>query len=229
MLLPRVLKRAGLAVLLIDHVVKDKDKRGRFSLGGQHKLAGIDCAYRVEVVKPFGRGRSGLVRMTVPKDRGGHVEGFADDERRIADVHLVSDADGSVTVSFDPLEPAGEFRPTHMMESASRAVESEPGIITRDLMAATNGRNDEVKKTAIRLLIRDQYVRAEKDGRGTRHYVIRPYREDEDGKPPPPADGMAEFFEPNGKETCVACGAALAFFGGKLTCIGCVTGEKAAT
>jgi hypothetical protein len=39
--LPRVFARAGAAVILIDHVVKNKDERGDDAIGGQHKRAGI--------------------------------------------------------------------------------------------------------------------------------------------------------------------------------------------
>ena len=67
--LPRPIVRRGAAVLLIDHVTKDREGRGRFAIGAQHKLAGVDVAYGVEVVEPFGGGRDGLVKVTVAKDR----------------------------------------------------------------------------------------------------------------------------------------------------------------
>jgi hypothetical protein len=86
-LLPRRLARNGTAVAEIDHVVKDKDGRGRWALGGQHKLAGVDCAYGVHVIAPLGRGREGRLKITVEKDRAGHVRGFAT-EGRVADVTL---------------------------------------------------------------------------------------------------------------------------------------------
>ena len=43
----------------IDHVTKDREARGRYAIGAQHKLAGVDVAYRLDVVQPFGRGREG--------------------------------------------------------------------------------------------------------------------------------------------------------------------------
>ncbi len=77
-LLPRPAARTGAAVLMIDHVVKDKEARGRYAIGGQHKLAGVDVAYKLEVIEPFGRGKDGLVKVKVMKDRAGHVRAFAD-------------------------------------------------------------------------------------------------------------------------------------------------------
>jgi hypothetical protein len=38
-LLPRPLARTGAAVLTIDHVVKDRENRGRYAIGAQHKAA----------------------------------------------------------------------------------------------------------------------------------------------------------------------------------------------
>src|ERR1039458_1225712 len=38
-LLPRKFARAGMAVLTLDHVVKDREQRGRYAIGAQHKTA----------------------------------------------------------------------------------------------------------------------------------------------------------------------------------------------
>src|ERR1039458_6757135 len=40
-LLPRKFARAGLAVLTLDQAVKDREQRGRYAIGAQHKLAGV--------------------------------------------------------------------------------------------------------------------------------------------------------------------------------------------
>ena len=58
-LLPRRLTDAGAAVIQIDHVSKDRDARGRFAIGTEHKLAGVDVAYALEVLEPFGRDARG--------------------------------------------------------------------------------------------------------------------------------------------------------------------------
>jgi hypothetical protein len=78
-ILPRRILRAGGASLALDHVVKDKEQRGRYAIGAQHKLAGVDVAYTFEVVEPFGRGRDGVVTVKVQKDRPGGVREFAQD------------------------------------------------------------------------------------------------------------------------------------------------------
>jgi hypothetical protein len=61
-LLPRLAGRSGAAVVLVDHVVKAPEARGRYALGAQHKLAGVDVAYSLAVVEPFARGAPGWSR-----------------------------------------------------------------------------------------------------------------------------------------------------------------------
>jgi len=90
-LLPRSLARMGGAVVLVDHVAKDRNGRGRFAIGAQHKLAGIDgAAYSIEVIRPFGRGMRGLSRLTVTKDRPGFVRPNAAYGKGAGPVHLHS-------------------------------------------------------------------------------------------------------------------------------------------
>lgn len=62
----------GAATLSTDHVVKDRDSRGRFAIGGQHKLAGLNGAmFKLEQVHPFGKGLKGKSRVLCAKDRNG--------------------------------------------------------------------------------------------------------------------------------------------------------------
>lgn len=78
-LLPRqIADRTGAAVLMIDHVTKDKDSRGRFALGGQAKMASLTgAAYTIDVREPLGEGLRGVLELRVAKDRPGRVRGQA--------------------------------------------------------------------------------------------------------------------------------------------------------
>ena len=70
----RIARETGAAVVLIDHVTKSKDGRGRFALGSQQKMNGLTgAAYTVDIGTPFGRGMIGEVVMRVGKDRPGQV------------------------------------------------------------------------------------------------------------------------------------------------------------
>jgi hypothetical protein len=64
--------RKGAATVSTDHVVKNKDARGRFAIGAQHKLAGLTgVMFLMESVKPFGDGIKGSSRVLISKDRNG--------------------------------------------------------------------------------------------------------------------------------------------------------------
>lgn len=64
----------GAAVVCVDHVVKDKENRGRYSIGAQAKLAGVDGAtYLVEPVQTMAPDKVGLLSVRVFKDRYGNV------------------------------------------------------------------------------------------------------------------------------------------------------------
>jgi hypothetical protein len=102
--LPRPLARSGAAVVLIDHVVKAKDGRGRYAIGAQHKLAGLDgAAYSFEAIRPFGRGREGVARIEVTKDRPGFVRQIAEAGTRVAELYLRSREDGRVELEVRPV------------------------------------------------------------------------------------------------------------------------------
>ena len=172
-LVPRRIVRCGAAVLQLDHVGRDKEARGRFALGAQHKLAGVDVAYRLELAKSFGRGREGMAALRVSKDRPGFVRRHAEGDL-VAILRLTSAADGSVTdIGLAPPEP--DFRPTVLMERVSRAVEREPGISKRGIRDV-KGKND-AKDRALELLLDEGFVRQERAGQAVRHYSVKPYRE----------------------------------------------------
>ena len=100
--------RTGAAVVVLDHLAKDKQSQGRFALGGQHKLAGLtDAAYKFTIKRYFARAQSeevnGSVILTVEKDRPGYVRAWAKSEQKIiGELRLTSYPDGGVTASIEP-------------------------------------------------------------------------------------------------------------------------------
>jgi hypothetical protein len=67
----RIARATGAGVLLIDHVVTSADGRGRFAIGTQHKMAGLDgAAFTFEPLKPLGEGLVGTIGLHIAKDRG---------------------------------------------------------------------------------------------------------------------------------------------------------------
>lgn len=66
--------RAGAAVATCDHVVKDRENRGRYALGSIHKGNALSGALiLLENADPFGRGARGRSHIYVTKDRPGHL------------------------------------------------------------------------------------------------------------------------------------------------------------
>ena len=173
-LLPRVVTRSGAACLLIDHVTKDRESRDRFAIGAQHKLAGIDVAYGLQVVEPFGRGRAGLVKVKVAKDRPGHVRQHAV-ENLVATMHLASEAD-VVTVELRAPTAAEVFRPTVLMGRVAEAVAAEPGMTSNGIEKGVKG-NAAAKRTALRLLVEEGFIDQRPDGQALRHYAARPFQD----------------------------------------------------
>ena len=175
----RIMDRTGAAVVLVDHVTKDKEGRGRWSIGAQHKMAGISVAYTLTVVEPFGRGKDGEVTINVEKDRPGHVRRLAED-KTVATMRLLSEDDGQrVRVEIEPPAERGEFRPTVLMERLSEQIEAEPGIGKRELRNAVNGNNN-AKEFALRLLIAEDYVSVTREGQKVAHHPVTLYRAAQD-------------------------------------------------
>jgi hypothetical protein len=73
-LLLRPLMNSGAAVVTLDHVVKSSENRGRYSIGGVHKLNGLNgVMYMLENRRPFGIGVTGKSTVRVAKDRPGQI------------------------------------------------------------------------------------------------------------------------------------------------------------
>jgi hypothetical protein len=177
--LARPIADAGTAVLLIDHVVKAKDGRGRYALGAQHKLAGIAVAYSTDAIRTPSRTNAGLIKLKIEKDRHGHVRSHA-----IADVialaHITPDNDGeNVAVTLEPpdnsVNDAGEFRPTVLMGRVWEYINDEPGASRNTIRDTVKGRGEWVDQ-ALTLLITEGYIDRRKEGKSYAHYSLSDYQ-----------------------------------------------------
>jgi hypothetical protein len=181
-LIPRRLADHGGAVLQIDHVVKNTEARGRYAIGGQHKLAGITgVAFKMITVHSFGRGLKGKARLIIDKDRHGHV---GPNGGTVAELTLdATDPSGRL---FSWLDTAGgdhgedgEWRPTGYMEKVSRWLEINPGAPRKDIETAVRGRREHIRD-AIQVLITEGHIRTEPGPyKAVLHYIETPFREDE--------------------------------------------------
>lgn len=95
----RPLARRGACVLLLDHVVKRSDERGRWAIGSQRKLAAVDgVALALEIVVPWAKSRSGTARAVLAKDRRGWVGAVGES---VAEVRFDAWADGRLSVRLE--------------------------------------------------------------------------------------------------------------------------------
>lgn len=185
---PRFVAKLGPAVAMIDHVVKDPERRGRYGIGAQHKLAGIDgAAYIVAPVKPFGRGKHGISRVTVSKDRPGRVREHTVGTV-IGDLQMISEADGGVRVELRsprPYDgpgaeagPATRQRPTSVMEQISRILEDNRAGLSKAAIEGLVTGKREVIRAALELLIGEGCIEVTSGGRGAMvHRSVRAFRE----------------------------------------------------
>ena len=176
---PRWLARSGAAVVLVDHVTKSTEGRGRFPIGSERKLSGIDgAAYLFTRTATFGRGRVGRVTITVSKDRHGHVRRHEGINGVIATMVLDATENHRVEASMraphlgdDPVA-----RPVQLMEAMSQAIEEEPGINSRGVRNAVDGNND-MKDQALSLLVEGGFVAVDPGpNRAHLHRSLKPFR-----------------------------------------------------
>ena len=177
LLLP--LSRTGATVIIIDHTPKnDMEGASKGGIGAQAKRAAMTgAAIRVEVVKQFSRGHTGILKLWVDKDRGGHVRMASLNGKLVGLVHLEPGQDGALSVRFEQEveseTESGGFRPTALMGRVAEHLENNPGASQRDILAAHLGKDKYVRQ-AIDLLVSEGYVsRASGPRNATLHSLIR--------------------------------------------------------
>lgn len=178
----------GAAVVLIDHVAKDTENRGRFAIGAQAKMSQLTgAAYTVEPDQTAPTvGGVGYVILRVGKDRPGDVRRASGprrgrDRTQEAARIRVDDTGARTVVTVEPpvLDPfaAGQVDgvavPTDLMEAISRLLESEPGGLTgRAIEGAVKGKGERIR-AALELLESRGFTRTEKRGKGVAHIHVK--------------------------------------------------------
>lgn len=160
----RPLAATGAAVLYVDHVPKNADNRGKGGIGAQQKRALTDgAALRVEINEPFGRGQTGRLRITVDKDRPGHVRGAAMEANWVGTAVLSSDVDtGDVHAAIEAPKVAdgdGRREPTTVMVKISEFLMTgrKQAWSTNAVVEAVGGRRA-VALDALAALARRGYI-----------------------------------------------------------------------
>jgi hypothetical protein len=133
----------AITTLSLDHVTKNTETRGKFSIGSERKLGQADVHLGLETITPLSRGTSGTFRITTHKDRPGYLP-----RPRAAELELASDPDThTITWTFKPAgdetdsDHGGGWRPTVLMDRVLEHVDRydyEPASRTA-LVGAVHG------------------------------------------------------------------------------------------
>lgn len=99
------IRAEGVCVILIDHVVKSREQRGRYATGSEQKLGQVDASFHLETISPFAPGTTGVMGIRVAKDRSGGVRSATYGNgtlRRWGLFHLKEEPGGGKEVSIEP-------------------------------------------------------------------------------------------------------------------------------
>jgi hypothetical protein len=133
----RPLWQHGVATVLIDHVTKNPDGRGKFAIGSERKLGTVDVHLGLHAVRQLNRGGAGLIRISTHKDRPAHL-------RRpvAAEIELNSDPTTNViTWQLREASPAHAdatddgWRPTVLIDRVLEHLHRNPELTTRSALA----------------------------------------------------------------------------------------------
>lgn len=175
---PRPIARTGAAVLILDHVAKDPEQRGRWARGSGAKLGAVDGAsYQIKVRTSFSRHRPGRVDAIVAKDRPGGVGAIGE---TAAQITIEPHADGArVMVRLDPhsvdVATTDSWKPTVLMGKLWAALaEASVPLTATGLLALVHSDKASMKKEALARLQSEGYV-AEATGRPKTLRIVKQY------------------------------------------------------
>lgn len=181
--------RTGAAVVVIDHVTKAIEGRGRFALGAQAKLSILTGAsYTVEVLQPIGVGMLGRLSLRVGKDRPGRVRPHSgtwrkSDRTQPAAVAVIDSTDPErIVYALYPgeHEQVEYDAQSDLMERLSKALEDSPKTLSFNSLSGLVSGRRESKKDALARLIEQGYAEATPGAGNTMHHrSISPYRQGE--------------------------------------------------
>lgn len=180
----RPLWEAEIATLLIDHVTKNTETRGKFTIGSERKVGQADVHLGLEAVQAVTRGGQGLVKVRVHKDRPGFLQ-----RPTAALIELASDpTTHRITAVVKPPEGAdaetGHLRPTVLMERVSMYLETQPDPVSRsNVETNVKGNSAAWIRIALDQLVKEGYATETEGSRNARLYTSKsPYRKQTDPK-----------------------------------------------
>lgn len=175
-LVTKRLTNSGAAAVSLDHVVKDRENRGRYALGAVHKLNGLSGAqYVLTNRQPFGVGLTGRSTIAIAKDRPGRLRSnslpSSSGLHWYGDLVMTSHGQEFAETSIEPPHERDEdFRPTVLMQRISDVLANHGTPMSgRMITVAVKGKAETIR-SAINYLILDGYL-SEKSP----HTLLKPF------------------------------------------------------
>lgn len=183
---------AGAAVLCLDHMSKDSEKRGLWARGSGAKMGEAAAAWVVRPRESFSRAKSGCVELVQAKDREGMV---AADGEVAAVIRLQPHDHGRLEISV--LAPADreavKWRPTRVMVEVSEHLEMAGGPVTKRAVRAAISSKATTVDAAIELLVAEGYAQRAPKGLVHVRPFVAPAEEPEPSDPGEEEDEWKEF------------------------------------
>jgi hypothetical protein len=183
------------AILVIDHVVKDKEKRGQWPSGTGQKLAKAHVHYGFSLYKPFGVGMTGRAYIRLLKDKPGGIkeyggkwaqgEGQSFAAFTIRSERIKSRTGSRIDTKFALTSDGvdrGAFRPTVYMEKVSEFLDRPTTKLPASKNAiegGVNGKAEHVRK-AIDILVAEQFIEVDTSKSFPTFKPVKPYQTKDD-------------------------------------------------
>lgn len=174
----QIVNRTGAAVVVVDHVVKDKDTRGRWPSGSERKVSALTgAAFSIRRKEAFGVGMRGSSEIWIAKDRAGGLRGLAgpqdrDGMQQIGTFILDSSSPAVFTAQIDPLEVEDDVTTAGDVSAdiCAYLVHYE-GATTRAIIESVTGKTEAIT-TALRSLAVAGTIRVDPGARGAHHHYL---------------------------------------------------------
>lgn len=174
----------GIAVVIIDHVTKSHEDRGRWAIGSERKISGLTgAAFSFNKVREFGRGMTGSVKVSISKDRPGALRPMASKGKVLGTMTFASDPEtGAVTIDFasgniiDMAAEAAKYEDedNQMRRDMWEAIDKDPDITSGKLRESVPGNNDR-KGSNRTWLIDNGFVGVRKGAKNAQlHHILKP-------------------------------------------------------
>lgn len=164
----------GIATVVVDHVNKAAQQRGAFAIGSERKVGGTDVHLGFAAITAPHRGGTGHLKITVHKDRIGHLP------RPPGTLRLDSDADTHAitwtlvpeTGSGSTQDGDGDCQPTFLMERVTHYLGQQNEPVSRSTIERNVTGKGTYVRQALDTLVSDGSV-TETTGPGkTRLYTL---------------------------------------------------------